>query len=172
MAQMTEDVYSFQTDGEPEHEEGAHTPYDSDDSSNVEEWLCCGCNTHAINSFKLERDEILEDDLIYFDEDDTPWVHCPTCTRHFHAFSLVRQNGKTGDSGFYNGVVPPEPEIDLLCSETLDDPNPESDFESILDSGDSYHPSSSSSDRDHYLSDPKEKAHPKKRQSTSPESRA
>ncbi|KAK7499185.1 hypothetical protein BaRGS_00009445 [Batillaria attramentaria] len=50
-------------------------------------------------------------------------------------------------------VVPPEPEVDLLCSETVDDPNPESDFESTLDSGDSYHPSSSSSDRDHCLSE-------------------
>ncbi|KAK7504088.1 hypothetical protein BaRGS_00004820 [Batillaria attramentaria] len=63
-------------------------------------------------------------------------------------------------------VVPPVPEIDLLCSETLDDPNPESDFESILDSGDSYHPSSSSSDRDHYLSEeelnPKRKRTPRK----------
>ncbi|KAK7497601.1 hypothetical protein BaRGS_00011241 [Batillaria attramentaria] len=63
-------------------------------------------------------------------------------------------------------VIPPEPEIDLLCSETLDDPNPESDFKSILDSDDSYHPSSSSSDRDHYLSEeelkPKRKRTPRK----------
>ncbi|KAK7497600.1 hypothetical protein BaRGS_00011240 [Batillaria attramentaria] len=105
MAQMTEDVYSFETDGEPEREEGAHTPYDSDDSSDVEEWLCCGCNTHAIDSLKLETDEILEDDPIYFDEDDTPWVHCPTCTRHFHVrcvpFWTVRKYILSVDDNYY-----------------------------------------------------------------------